>query len=386
MSKPPPPHPNPPPTPPTAPPPPPPGPPRAAAPLQRETSSAELVQVDALVRATEARVAFGVDGRRTTVAVLDTGLRTTHRDFAGRVRASRNFTRDNGGDPGDATDGQGHGTNVAGIICAGDLHVGIAPRACVVPVKVLSNTGDGSFAAIRDALRWVLAERARLGITAVCMSLGASDNRVTDSDLAGDAVGRAMAELTEAGVACCVAAGNDFFAHDSAQGMSYPAIFRHTLSVGSVYDSDVGPFGYLSGAKAFRSGPDHITPFSQRLHESRGGECATDIFAPGAPTTSSGIADDTGESVQHGTSQATPVVAGVVLLLQDFCLKTTGRLPSVAEVRRWLCEGAVWINDGDDEHDNVRHTGLDFRRVDALGALKACAHDFSGSPGRSSDR
>lgn len=351
------------------------------APLQRETSNAELIQVDALIRATEARRAFGVAGRRTTVAVLDTGLRTTHRDFAGRVRASRNFTADNGGDPDDATDGQGHGTNVGGIICAGDLHIGMAPEAGIVPVKVLDDTGSGSFTAVLDALRWVFDQRAALGITAVCMSLGASDNRTTDSDLAGDAIGRAMADLTAAGVVCCVAAGNDFFAHDSAQGMSYPAIFRETLSVGAVYDTDVGPFSYDSGARVTESGPDRITPFSQRLHESVGGACATDIFAPGAPTTSSGIAGDTGESVQHGTSQATPVVAGVVLLLQDLHLKVTGRPPSAADVRRWLLAGAVSINDGDDERDNVRNTGLDFPRISAVGALEACARDIGAEVG-----
>jgi len=82
-------------------------------PVQFEKSQfgVELVQVDNLVRGSKARELFKVDGAGLTVAVLDTGLRTTHIDFAGRVVAQRNFTADNAANPADATDGQGHGTN-----------------------------------------------------------------------------------------------------------------------------------------------------------------------------------------------------------------------------------------------------------------------------------
>ncbi|MFD6451269.1 S8 family peptidase [Nocardia sp. NPDC055165] len=349
-------------------------------PLQTDlTVMPELLEVDLLVRAAEARAKFNVDGSGMTVAVLDTGLRTTHVDFAGRVRAGRNFTADNNGSPTDPSDGQGHGTNVAGIICAGGVHTGMAPRANIVPVKVLGNSGGGSFEAIRDALHWVLANRASLGISAVCMSLGASDNNTSDADFAGDGIGEVMRKLTDAGVACCVAAGNDYFAHNSGQGMSYPAIFRQTISVGAVYDADEGSFSYGSGATALSTAPDRITPFSQRLHSSVGGACATDIFAPGAPTTSSGIRNDSGESIQHGTSQATPVVAGIVLLIQQFHLRVAGTMPSVADVRTWLLAGAVPIVDGDDENDNVVHTGQTFSRISAFGALTACAKDVARS-------
>ncbi|MGW6697304.1 S8 family peptidase [Nocardia sp. NPDC055049] len=349
-------------------------------PLQTDlTVMPELLEVDLLVRAAEARAKFNVDGSGMTVAVLDTGLRTTHVDFAGRVRAGRNFTADNNGSPTDPSDGQGHGTNVAGIICAGGVHTGMAPRANIVPVKVLGNSGGGSFEAIRDALHWVLANRASLSISAVCMSLGASDNNTSDADFAGDGIGEVMRKLTDAGVACCVAAGNDYFAHNSGQGMSYPAIFRQTISVGAVYDADEGSFSYGSGATALSTAPDRITPFSQRLHSSVGGACATDIFAPGAPTTSSGIRNDSGESIQHGTSQATPVVAGIVLLIQQFHLRVAGTMPSVADVRTWLLAGAVPIVDGDDENDNVVHTGQTFSRISAFGALTACAKDVARS-------
>jgi hypothetical protein len=100
-------------------------------------------------------------------------------------------------------------------------------------------------------------------------------------------------------------------------------------------------------------------------------DTGTDIFAPGAPVTSSGISGPHGESVQHGTSQATPVTTGVILLMQELYLRTAGELPDVSDVVTWLRKGATVIHDGDDEDDNVSHTNLDFRRVDAPGALRA---------------
>lgn len=347
-------------------------------PRQRATSLVpELLQASKLIGVNEARTTFNVDGSGATVAVLDTGLRTSHVDFAGRVKAQRNFTADNGGNQDDASDGQGHGTNVGGIICAGSIHIGMAPKAGIIPLKVLGNEGGGSFQGIADALQWVIDNREAHAITAVCMSLGDSGNYQSDADFTNDQIGTHLRTLTDAGVACCIAAGNDYFDHNSVQGMSYPAIFRESLSVGAVYDDDVGSFSYGGGATATGTGADRITPFSQRLHEKVAPDCATDIFAPGAPITSSGIMTDTGESIQHGTSQATPVVAGICLLLQSYHKRATGQFPSVAQVREWLIRGAVSINDGDDEQDNVLHTGLNFHRVDALGALTACARDLA---------
>jgi hypothetical protein len=105
-------------------------------------------------------------------------------------------------------------------------------------------------------------------------------------------------------------------------------------------------------------------------------ETYTDVFAPGAPVTSSGIRGEHGESTQHGTSQATPVTAGLILLLQEFYQRVTGEIPSVTDVVTWLRHGGVPIHDGDDEDDNVEHTNLDFVRVDALSALDAVRRDL----------
>jgi subtilisin family serine protease len=310
-----------------------------------------------------------LDGKGLCVAILDTGLRTTHRDFNGRVAAQRNFTTDNGGDPSNATDGNGHGTNVAGIIAAGDIHTGIAPNANVIPLKVLRNSNGGSFDAIRQALEWVREHRDDHNISVVNMSLGDSGNYTSDN-FGNDAIGNLISELRDARVAVVVAAGNDFFTHNSQQGMGYPAIFRASVSVGAVYDANEGGFGYSSGAQTSASSAGQITPFSQRLHKSVSATTCTDIFAPGAPVTASGHTSDTGVSTQHGTSQASPVTAGLILLMQQYYKHHTGELPSVDKIETWLREGGIGITDNYGDIDNVANTGLSFTHVDAEKVIK----------------
>ena len=88
--------------------------------------------------------------------MLDTGINPQHVDFAGRIVAGRNFTPDNGGDANNVNDGNGHGSNVAGIVMSRGDHIGMAPEAQVAPIKVLRNNGGGSFAWVDQALDWVL--------------------------------------------------------------------------------------------------------------------------------------------------------------------------------------------------------------------------------------
>lgn len=337
--------------------------------FSRPQFGAALIQTGDLIKAPEARTKYSVTGNGLTVAVLDTGLRTTHVDFAGRVVAQRNFTTNDGADENNVTDRNGHGTNVAGIIAANKLHIGIAPGAGVIPLKVLADDGTGSWQSITDALDWAINNRVKYNITVVCMSLSDSQNYTDDDSFATDPMRSRIQTLRNEKVAVVVAAGNDFFVHGSQQGMAYPAILRETVSVGAVYDAKEGPFNYANGASTTESAPDRITPFSQRLHESVAPITRTEIFAPGAPITSSGIDNDNGESTQSGTSQATPVIAGAILLMQEYYQKLTGTLPSVDELEIYLRAGGVIINDGDDEQDNVQNTGLDFIRVNVSGAL-----------------
>jgi len=353
-----------------------------------------LKESTALVHVPEARQAFGVTGAGLSAAVLDTGLRTTHVDFHGRVVAQRNWTPDNGGDPGNATDGviapAGHGTNVAGIIASSEMpltpdapsgdHTGVAPGAHVVPLKVIANSGAGDFAWVAAALDWALQHRAQYSISVVNLSLGDGSNNTSEkksNQTSQNQIRKTISELRKQRVAVVVAAGNDYFKY-KMPGMAFPAIARETISVGAVYDADIGAMQYASGAAASSTLANRITPFSQRLHESMAKATRTDIFAPGAAVTSSGSAADRGESMQQGTSQAAPMVAGVILLMQQYHLRVRHELPPVDDLERWLRAGGTSVTDQCDNCDNVPHTNLQYPRVDALGALTAMKKEIEG--------
>jgi len=345
------------------------------APLQGDEAARirpRLVQVENFLEVSKTRAAYGVTGHGQTVAVLDTGINEKHRDFGSRILARRDFTK-GGGEKGygDAPDGNGHGTNVAGIIAADGMHTGIAPEANIISLKVISDHDGGNFTWLNNALRWVLANHKMFGISVICMSLGDGENYTSDNldsiGIASETSGL-INELAEARVTTVIAAGNDYHKYKE-QGMSFPAILGNCISVGAVYDSNEGSFEYQSGAKAFSTKAGQITPFSQRLHHSQSRWVYTKIFAPGAPITSTGIDGTDTSSTQHGTSQATPVVCGVILLIQQFMMRELGWRSSVQEIRDFLSFGGVTIYDGDDENDNVPHTGQMYKRVDPLGAL-----------------
>jgi subtilisin family serine protease len=356
--------------------------------FERSPLSAALVEVSAVIRVEEARQRFGVQGQGLTAAVLDTGVRATHRDFSlgmgagSRVLAQKNYTTDNGGDPDNAADGRGHGCNVAGIVAAGGRHVGMAPRAGLVALKVLDNRGEGDFAAVEQALDWVLLNRTRYAISVVNLSLSDGENYQTADDFGQTELRNKIRRLRALNVAVVISAGNGFFEHQSTEGMAYPAILPEAISVGAVYDANIGRWPYDSGAIAESTDRDRITPFSQRFWrvDSAGSTVlGTDIFAPGAAVLSTGYLSDTASSTaQHGTSQAAPCIAGLIILMQEYHLRLTARstsepgvLPSVDDLETWLRRGSVPITDGDDEDDNVTNTGKVFRRVDAVLALSA---------------
>lgn len=330
------------------------------------------LEVDRLLEAPKARSTFNVDGSGLAVAVLDTGLRVSHKCFLNRVVETRNFTSDDGGKIDVVTDRNGHGTNVTGIIAAGtsDERRGIAPKANIVALKVLPAP---SLDPILQALQWIYDNSEKHNITVANLSLGVPGvNYQDDSEAKNNfpELTKLLDALMSKRVAVVVAAGNSYFDFQQ-EGMSLPAIFRQVISVGAVYDASFGSRSYVDGATANSTHADQITPFSQRLSKESSPDCYTDVFSPGGAATSAGANHDDDTSIQDGTSQAAPTVAGTILLMQQYFQRLKGIRPPIPLLQDLLRATSTWIIDGDDEDDNVKHTEKKFPRINVYQSLVA---------------
>lgn len=210
---------------------------------------------------------FSETGQNVHVYVVDTGIRSSHSEFAGRVGQGRNFTSANQADTDDCT---GHGTHVAGTIL-GSIY-GVAKQATVHPIRVLGCSGSGSYSSIIDALNWIKANAQKPAV--VNMSLGGSQSQILNS---------AVNELVQSGIPVIVSAGND--RRDSCNAS--PASAELAITVGATNKTD------------------QLASFSNY------GQCV-DILAPGNNIVSAGYQGDNAATTLSGTSMAAPHVAGVV--------------------------------------------------------------------------
>ncbi len=209
---------------------------------------------------------YDATGAGVTAYVLDTGVRTTHREFGGRASAGFSAFDDGRG----AQDCNGHGTHVAGTI--GGSTYGVAKQAKIVGVRVLDCDGSGSTSGVIAGVDWVTAHHR--GPSVANLSLGAGASAALD-----EAVARSIA----AGVTYAVAAGND---NVDACTQS-PARLAGAITVGASTKTDA------------------------RASFSNYGRCV-DLFAPGEAIRAAGYKSDTATALFSGTSMATPHVAGVI--------------------------------------------------------------------------
>jgi len=218
-------------------------------------------------------------GRGTHIYVMDTGIRVSHLDFGGRAVPTVDTIAGGGSvtecDPADtfcASDGDGHGTHVAGS--AGGTTFGVAKEAVIHAMKVCCGGGTN----INGGMDW-LAQFAQKPAV-MTMSLG-SYTTPESSRVAVDAV-------VNSGVTVTVSAGN-----------------RGT-------DSCLKSYTFIASA----IGVGSSTSTNARSGFSNFGVCNA-IFAPGSDIRSASKDSDRGTATMSGTSMAAPHVAGAVALLLE---------------------------------------------------------------------
>ncbi|MEP0773253.1 MAG: S8 family serine peptidase [Acidobacteriota bacterium] len=197
--------------------------------------------------------------------IIDTGIRSTHNEFGGRVLGGYTAISDGRG----YEDCNGHGTHVAGTV--GGATYGVAKEVKLYAVRVLDCNGSGTNSGVIAGVDWVTANHIKPAVANMSLGGGASS-----------ALDTAVTNSINAGVFYAVAAGND-----NKDACNYsPARVAAAMTVGSTTSSDA------------------------RSSFSNYGTCVN-IFAPGSSITSAWYTSNTATNTISGTSMASPHVAGV---------------------------------------------------------------------------
>ncbi len=230
-------------------------------------------------------------GAGIKVAIIDTGIDLTHSAFAG-ILAPANEQWDFVGNDAVPQEegtmgmgGYGHGTNVAGIIRQ------IAPKATILPLRVLNSAGEGRILNVAAAIEWAISK----GANVINLSLGTSGYSLI--------VNNAINHASNLGIFVVTSAGNDNSSKVNYPGnRAYERVER--VSVGSVEAND-----YRSSFSNYGWQVEVAAPGSM-------------IFGP---------APENRLAAWSGTSQATPMISGALALALAQKLKSSISKNSLVE-------------------------------------------------------
>ncbi|MCC3357157.1 S8 family peptidase [Bacillus sp. REN16] len=250
-------------------------------------------------------------GEGIVIAVIDTGVDTSHSDLKDRIIAGRNFTTDYNGDSEIFEDNNGHGTHVSGTIAASlnnEGVVGVAPRAKILSLKALTGEGAGNYEWIIDAISFAVDWRGPNNerVRVISMSLGGPKDVPEMHKAIKDAVNQ--------NISVVVAAGNEGDSREDTFEYAYPGAYNEVISVGAV-NMDL-----------------ELAPFSNTHTE-------IDLVAPGVDVVST--FPDNKFAELTGTSMAAPHVAGAIALLINVSEKEFERTLSEAEIYAQLIRRTV---------------------------------------------
>lgn len=237
----------------------------------------------------------GENGQNTTVVVIDDGIDITNPAFtlcSGTNNPNENcnvaISLDMVNNPGFYND---HGSNIAGII------LGVAPRTKIAALNIFDQNGYGYQSDVISSIDWAIQNKSTYNIVAINLSL--SDNTYHSSPCLTDWSTSAINNAVSSGITVLASSGNSGY----KDGISSPACSPNAISVGAVYDSNVGSRGYRLLCNDLVTSADQVGCFSNSAS-------FLSLLAPGAIITAADIS-------LSGTSQATAHVSGAVAVLSS---------------------------------------------------------------------
>ncbi len=294
------------------------------------------------VRAAKAKKGLGLTGKGVTVAVIDSGLDSTHPDLASRTKATFNFegawaydAYQDGSVSDEVAEGTaryatvdevGHGTHVASTIAgtgaaasmgAGTKadYSGVAPEAQLVGIKVASVVQGvvydfGWEANAMAAIEYLMEHNDKLGVSIVHNSWGIFE--VTNPD--SEPVIQMIRAAINAGFIFVFSAGNN---GPSKNTVGWPGAMGNVITVGSTVKT--APFGMSSFSS--RGAQVDLTAPGSNIVAARSKGAVIDVQNGATPPQ-----DRPFYMAISGTSMSSPHVSGVVALLKQAYPKLTGPL------------------------------------------------------------
>jgi subtilisin family serine protease len=262
------------------------------------------------------------DGTGVYVAVLDTGLLDSWRQYFPEERIATQYAKSfsgGGGERGNVSeqpnkwehDTNSHGTHVTSTILGYSFYGaqinGVAPMAKVIPVKVLGNSGWGWSSTIAEGIVYIADLDLGLGVPKVInMSLGGP---------VLDAVEQAAIDYAiSQGVIIVASAGNE-----GTAGMGYPGAYAPVISVAALgWDKEWTAEGWWLSLDVPDPNPEaefYIADFSSRALAGQD----LDVSAPGSWVVGPYQLQQGKISYYYlgGSSMASPHVAGIVALMVE---------------------------------------------------------------------
>jgi subtilisin family serine protease len=262
-------------------------------------------------------------GQNVVVAVVDSGLDLTHPDIAanlwtnpGELAANQQDDDQNGyvddvhgydfvNASGDPSDDFGHGTHVSGIVAAvgnnGQGVIGVAPRASLMALKALDQSGDGNFDALAAAIVYAAENGADVINNSWACATPCPSNPVIED---------AVALAHDLGAVVVFAAGNS---QDDVSNYSPQNQADVIVVAASDTNDDRAPFSNFGDLDVAAPGsappvaPPDFEP-DRAILSLKSADCDVSLCPAGLVVGGSYLR-------QAGTSMAAPHVAGLAALL-----------------------------------------------------------------------